>query len=85
MTVRELRNALGMSQAMLARLCGVSLGAVVKWDSDVGKPSGERAEIIQFMISNVDALRVHDGRLLYVGELPKDVALPHGIVGIGAV
>ena len=44
--IRKLRTRLGLSQAALARLIGVTNAAVVAWERGRAKPSGERRKAV---------------------------------------
>jgi DNA-binding transcriptional regulator YiaG len=44
--IRKLRTRLGLSQAALGRLVGVSGAAVVEWERGRAKPSGERRKAV---------------------------------------
>lgn len=45
--IKDRRLELKMSQMELARLCGVSLTSVIKWENGAGSPRRENLEKLQ--------------------------------------
>ena len=72
-TVRELRKAMGVSQALLAQILGVTQPAVAAWEAGRRNPTGPAAERLERVVIALD------GPSKFYGEFRhRPIELPEG-------